>query len=308
MRLICPNCAAQYKVDAAMIPAEGRDVQCSNCGNTWFQNPDDAEGMLADERGVTERDTAFDIAPEPKTPEPKTPDPQPSEPQRPEPDSAGVQTAASDTPAETAPSAKPEQQAAPVHQPRPVDEAAREILREEARREAAARRRDQGAPLETQTDLGLDGPRDAETRAAAAKARLARLREPPASEEASESDAAEAAVAATIAAGSRRELLPDIEEINSTLIATSDRQSSASDDITDDADQVRKRRGFRFGFLTVFVIALGFALLYLLAPTLAEKFPQTATFLAGYLDWSNGILDRLDAILRRVLAALTSAN
>ncbi len=303
MRLICPNCAAQYKVDAAMIPAEGRDVQCSNCGNTWFQNPDDAEGMLADERGVTERDTAFDIAPEPKTPEP-----QPSEPQRPEPDSAGVQTAASDTPAETAPSANPEPQAAPVHQPRPVDEAAREILREEARREAAARRRDQGAPLETQTDLGLDGPRDAETRAAAAKARLARLREPPASEEASESDAAEAAVAATIAAGSRRELLPDIEEINSTLTATSDRQGSASDDITDDADQARRRRGFRFGFLTVFVIAMGFALLYLLAPALAERFPQTESFLAGYLDWSNGILDKLDAVLRRVLAALTSAD
>ncbi|TCM84630.1 zinc-ribbon domain-containing protein [Rhodovulum steppense] len=39
MRLICPNCDAQYEVDAAVIPGEGRDVQCSNCGHTWFQGP-----------------------------------------------------------------------------------------------------------------------------------------------------------------------------------------------------------------------------------------------------------------------------
>ena len=38
MRLTCPNCSAQYEVDANVIPDDGRDVQCSNCGNTWFQN------------------------------------------------------------------------------------------------------------------------------------------------------------------------------------------------------------------------------------------------------------------------------
>ncbi len=37
MRLICPNCGAQYEVDDAVIPDQGRDVQCSNCGHTWFQ-------------------------------------------------------------------------------------------------------------------------------------------------------------------------------------------------------------------------------------------------------------------------------
>ncbi len=39
MRLVCPNCSAQYEIDAAMIPDEGRDVQCSNCGHTWFELP-----------------------------------------------------------------------------------------------------------------------------------------------------------------------------------------------------------------------------------------------------------------------------
>ena len=39
MRLICPNCSAQYEIDASLIPDEGRDVQCSNCGHTWFELP-----------------------------------------------------------------------------------------------------------------------------------------------------------------------------------------------------------------------------------------------------------------------------
>ncbi len=39
MRLTCPNCGAQYAVDPAVIPQDGRDVQCSSCGNTWFQQP-----------------------------------------------------------------------------------------------------------------------------------------------------------------------------------------------------------------------------------------------------------------------------
>ena len=37
MRLICPNCAAQYEVPQEVIPEDGRDVQCSACGDTWFQ-------------------------------------------------------------------------------------------------------------------------------------------------------------------------------------------------------------------------------------------------------------------------------
>ena len=37
MRLICPNCEAQYEVPDDAIPPGGRDVQCSNCQQTWFQ-------------------------------------------------------------------------------------------------------------------------------------------------------------------------------------------------------------------------------------------------------------------------------
>jgi predicted Zn finger-like uncharacterized protein len=44
MRLTCPNCGAQYAVDPSVIPDEGRDVQCSSCGHTWFQMLPAAEG------------------------------------------------------------------------------------------------------------------------------------------------------------------------------------------------------------------------------------------------------------------------
>jgi len=56
MRLICPNCGAQYEVPDSVIPQSGRDVQCSSCGNTWFQRhplqadaaePEDDPGIAA---------------------------------------------------------------------------------------------------------------------------------------------------------------------------------------------------------------------------------------------------------------------
>ncbi len=51
MRLICPNCGAQYEVDDSLVPEAGRDVQCSNCGHGWFQRPAHLDAGLADELG-----------------------------------------------------------------------------------------------------------------------------------------------------------------------------------------------------------------------------------------------------------------
>lgn len=55
MRLICPNCGAQYEVDPSVIPPSGRDVQCSGCGKTWFEEP----GGLAhgDDSGADDEST-----------------------------------------------------------------------------------------------------------------------------------------------------------------------------------------------------------------------------------------------------------
>lgn len=41
MRLTCPNCEALYDVPDDVIPPGGREVQCSNCGESWFQAPPD---------------------------------------------------------------------------------------------------------------------------------------------------------------------------------------------------------------------------------------------------------------------------
>lgn len=37
MRLTCPNCGAEYDVPGDAIPSAGRDVQCSNCEEVWYQ-------------------------------------------------------------------------------------------------------------------------------------------------------------------------------------------------------------------------------------------------------------------------------
>jgi len=282
MRLICPNCAAQYEVDASMIPTEGRDVQCSSCGHTWFQRPDEAEEMLADEQGVTEHDPAFD-APDTFPEDDTEPDPEPA---RPPPE---------------APKA------------RPTDNAAREILREEAAREAEARRREaRGGGLETQPDLGLGYPEGAQSRAAAAKARLARLRQTPEEAPEDEANAASAAaatrstdtaavVAATVA-GSRRDLLPDIEEINSTLTATGDRTEGEAGE--EEVQEQKSRRGFRLGFVSILLLIVLMVLLYLFAPQLGAAVPALAPVLAGYLDWANGMLDLIDSGLQWAVDAM----
>lgn len=39
MRLICPNCTAQYDVPDDAIPALGRDLHCAACTHDWFFTP-----------------------------------------------------------------------------------------------------------------------------------------------------------------------------------------------------------------------------------------------------------------------------
>ena len=45
MRLVCPRCGAQYEIDGAEIPAAGRTVECTACGNTWRHVPDEARPL-----------------------------------------------------------------------------------------------------------------------------------------------------------------------------------------------------------------------------------------------------------------------
>jgi predicted Zn finger-like uncharacterized protein len=38
---VCPKPAPRYKIDAALIGDEGRDVRCPRCGHEWFVTPED---------------------------------------------------------------------------------------------------------------------------------------------------------------------------------------------------------------------------------------------------------------------------
>ncbi len=41
MRIVCPNCSAEYEVDGRLFGPEGRSVQCAQCETQWTQYPAD---------------------------------------------------------------------------------------------------------------------------------------------------------------------------------------------------------------------------------------------------------------------------
>jgi hypothetical protein len=127
-----------------------------------------------------------------------------------------------------------------------IDPAIADILRQEAEHEADIRGQETTG-IESQPDLGLDDTEDDVARRA--RERMARMRG-----EEPTIDTTDAAL------GSRRDLLPDIEEINSSLRSTSDRQ--IVDDDTRIASPVGNKGGFSRGFTTVVVIAIVLAALF----------------------------------------------
>lgn len=236
MRLTCPNCRAQYEVDAAAIPARGRDVQCSSCGHGWFQKPAEA---LQEAKSSSRQPTESPAPPEQEIP-------------------AAVATAA----------------AAPPK--RKLDPAIAEVLRAEAEREARVRQKETADLVETQQEFALP-----EAPAAAASA-------PP--EPAPVLSPAPASFAqAKRSKVPRRDLLPDIEEINSSLRAKSVARIKTADDLTPEEREERQRRGrgFRIGFSGVLLVALFLILAYSYAPLLAERVPGVAPLLDAYVTQIN---------------------
>ncbi|WP_120632390.1 zinc-ribbon domain-containing protein [Ruegeria sp. EL01] len=138
MRLTCPNCSAQYEVPDEVIPEEGRDVQCSNCDQTWFQAKHPTDEIS--EPAQVEDDAADADAPavEAETSEDEIAD------------STTEETS-------TKPEPEPEPEKASEEPTGNVDPSVASILQEEAAREAELRAQE-GGGLETQPDLALDTP------------------------------------------------------------------------------------------------------------------------------------------------------
>lgn len=302
MRLVCPNCGAQYSVDASVIPEAGRDVQCSNCGHTWFQEP---EGGLQETSAATR--IASQSAPRREPPPPPSPPPTTGEAPAPAPAPSAPSSDA------TSPDATPGEAARPR---RALDAAVMDVLREEAQREKAARAAEapasppppgDGAPepgpaqdepqpqpqAERPPEQAVVAPVPPDERAIQAEEHKARMRgENPA-----------AAVAALSGrAAQRREMLPDIEEINSTLRASAD-PTRTREEIGAEAlerERRRSRRGFRLGFGTVALIAAALTLLYTHGTRLSAAVPELDQPISRYIAAVNDGRRWLDTTLRSI--------
>jgi predicted Zn finger-like uncharacterized protein len=305
MRLVCPNCEAKYEVPEDAIPESGRDVQCANCGHAWFQmrsrvGAADAEAVpasapvaepdmtpVADATPGQEAILATPVeAPQGKA-EPVEAVAAPASALA---GNVGRFTGPQSAEAAAAPVAKaaPKPENAPAPAPYAVDESVLAILREEAEREAEARRAE-ARPLETQPDLGLDAAMPARQKPALVASGGALLHGP---------DDAETRPSA------RRTLLPDVEEINSTL-----RPSEVPVDADDGQIPLNQRegRGFRSGFLMVMAVAIVGAGVYLAAPQLSTMFPALAGALEIYVGAIDSLRLSLDGLMRSATVAINGA-
>ena len=284
MRLICPNCDAEYQVDDAAIPEAGRDVQCSNCGHAWFQLPEGVEiARAAEEELFGDTPAPADIVAVAKQPASAI---QPVAKPLPE-DSVDPEAAT------TAPAAAPRQTLA---------ESVLSVLREEADRETAVRRDedpivrpiDRAASLEIQTEFGLDDAAHPSAVSAAAR-HIAKLK-------GAEPDLQPIEEPKSAA---RRDLLPDIEEINSTLRTDRDRAQEDMDEVDALPDLKRNRRGFRSGFVLMMIVAVALAMAYIMAPRIIAQMPGAAPAMRSYVAtvdsgrlWLDGLMKAASGSLR----------
>ncbi len=315
MRLICPNCDAEYEVDDAAIPREGRDVQCSACGHAWFQEHPEVEAAREAEAALYEPPegaaaaapaVVAEAAPEAAPVAEVTPDEDEDEAP------VAAPAAVAPTEAEPAPAATP----APAPRARSLDEAVLSVLREEAEREQAARRAEASAQpvLESQTEMPL-APGAVPAGMPAAVRRIAEMRgvarspEPvpePAEAAAPLEAPAPSAAEPTPARGRKgSHVFPAIEEINSTLRAASDRVQDGEDVVAETLPEtVAKRGAFRRGFVLLVSLAVIIVALYMLAPVVAARVPALEGAARAYVAAVDAARIWLDGSLRGLVEML----
>ncbi len=174
-----------------------------------------------------------------------------------------------------------------------VDDSVLAILREEAEREAQARRREargDGRMIETQPDLGLDSAVSARPAPAAPVKRETVDYLEPADEEAMRPSA-------------RRDLLPDVEEINSSL-RPSDRSADPDADVDALPDLNAGRNSFRSGFLIMIALAIVGLVAYLAAPQLSQQVPSLDAPLTAYVATIDTLRVQLDGLMQSATTAL----
>ena len=262
MRLICPNCSAQYEVPADVIPADGRDVQCSNCQETWFQTHPDTEPQtgvaqtLKEHFAQTEPETATETQQSVTVPDP---DPIDDEFER-------ALDQELDTIVEDDPDVAPAPAITNERSKREIDPSVANILREEAQREREQRTAE---TFEQQDEFALDTDESTSDpqpkKSGYIDPKLDDLDE-------MYKDTASDAPA------SRRDLLPDIEEINSTL-----RRDKKSVNREEPETQAQKNASGRRGFRAAIILLLLAVAVYAYADLITSNVPQLAPYLDAYI-------------------------
>lgn len=296
MRLICPNCSAQYEVPADVMPVEGREVQCSNCGYTWFQTHpdapnDDAPKQEDGEEVVTasNQDTISEAEHSASGDEMNA-------------STADKSAVTEDKESEVL--VEGDAPTAPLPPRRELDPAVANVLRAEADLEEQARR-NEAIGFESQPELGLpeNTSNDAEHRAQQTRNRMSRMRGEAVAETTAPTSAPSVAAAHS---ASRRDLLPDIEEINSTLRSNSDR-SPATDPGQTAQLEAREHRSSRRGFAVAVMLVAVFVLIYAFANEIGEAVPETQQPLAAYVSAVDTGREWLDARVLQLLGLLDQA-
>ena len=299
MRLVCPNCDAKYEVSDDAVPEEGRDVQCSSCGHAWFQRRPEDEIAAEEEAALFGDDLA---AVEMPAPEPVIVDEVQAVPEGTDAAiaaalGAAVAGHALDADPEThEPDAAEQDNLPPTDLPpkRELDDGILAVLREEAEREAQARRAevrkaDAEGQMQFQPDLGMDAA-PATAALTPTQRRLAMLK----------GEDPDAGPPEPLKPAARRDLLPDVEEINSTL-SPSDAELNAEVDAL--PDLTKGRSGFRSGFFLMLLLAVVAAAVYMAAPKLIAQFPALESVLTDYV----ASVDSLRLWLNDLMKSATSA-
>ena len=291
MRLICPNCSAQYEVPADVIPAEGRDVQCSNCQETWFQTHPDTEPQTDVAQTLKEHfaQTEPEAAPIPEQSDAVSePDPIDEEFKR-------ALDQELDTIGEDDPEIAPAPAITHERSKREIDPSVADILREEAQRERAQRAAE---TFEHQDEFALDTD------------------EPTSDPQPKKSGYIDPKLVdldemykdtASDAPASRRDLLPDIEEINSTL-----RRDKKSAGREQPETQALKNASGRRGFRAAIILLLLAVAVYAYADLITSNLPQLAPYLDAYVaqidQWRAALSDQTSGFLTWLQAQADQAR
>jgi hypothetical protein len=191
-----------------------------------------------------------------------------------------------------------------------IDTEAMDVIRSEVEREQTARKSEAG-PIETQIDLGIDGTENKDRASAARDRMMTQTGTQQLVDDVTEADVdLEAALAdePTPEPATKRELLPDIEEINSTLSDAPDPEDDPENymEMTPVRNpQSRNRRGFRLGFGLMLLVAAALVGLYVYAPAFAKSVPGAAGFLENYVETLNGTRAWLDRSAQDLVDQIT---